>query len=48
MSPLSMAGCCWSRLEPPQYTLADLLAGVTEANRHHEVETGGPVGLEVW
>lgn len=35
-------------VEPPQYTLADLLAGITEANRHHEVDTGGPVGLEVW
>jgi len=35
-------------VEPPIYTLADLLAGVTEANRHHEIDSGGPLGLEVW
>ncbi|MGI8553398.1 MAG: AbrB/MazE/SpoVT family DNA-binding domain-containing protein [Dehalococcoidia bacterium] len=30
------------------FTLDQLLAGVTEANRHAEVETGQPVGNEVW
>jgi antitoxin MazE len=30
------------------FTLARLLAGVTEDNRHHEVETGPAVGGEVW
>jgi antitoxin MazE len=28
--------------------LADLLAGVTAENRHGEVETGRPVGREIW
>lgn len=28
--------------------LAALLAGVTEENRHGEVQTGGPVGDEAW
>ena len=35
-------------VRPPEYRLEDLLAGVTEENRHDEVETGGPVGSEVW
>lgn len=30
------------------YRLADLLAGVTSGNLHREVETGAPVGREVW
>jgi antitoxin MazE len=30
------------------YSLTDLLAGVTPENRHGEIETGGPVGREVW
>jgi antitoxin component of MazEF toxin-antitoxin module len=29
------------------YQLADLLAGVTKANRHGEVDFGAPAGLEV-
>ena len=32
----------------PRFTLGGLLAGVTDANRHHEVETFGPVGDEAW
>ena len=32
----------------PEYTLEDLLAGVTEQNLHAEVDTGAPVGREVW
>jgi len=30
------------------YGLDELLAGVTEANRHAEVDTGSAQGLEVW
>lgn len=32
----------------PEYALADLLTGVTKANRHAEVEVGEPVGTEIW
>jgi antitoxin MazE len=30
------------------YTLESLLAGVTGANRHGEVDTGAPAGREAW
>ncbi len=30
----------------PQWTLEELLSGVTEGNLHHEVDTGPPVGKE--
>lgn len=29
-------------------TLEELIAGVTDANRHGEVDTGAPQGSEVW
>lgn len=32
----------------PQWTLEELLAGVNEINMHHEVDSGEPVGNEVW
>lgn len=32
----------------PAFTLAELLAGVTKANVHHEVVVDGPMGDEVW
>ena len=32
----------------PTYSLEDLLAAVTEDNLHAEVETGAPIGNEVW
>ncbi len=32
----------------PEYLLADLLKGVTKQNLHAEVQTGDPVGQEVW
>jgi len=32
----------------PRFSLDALLAEVTDANRHHEVETFGPVGDEAW
>lgn len=31
-----------------KYRLEDLLKGVTRRNLHAEVETGAPVGQEVW
>lgn len=30
------------------YSLAELLGGITEDNRHETVETGAPEGREVW
>lgn len=37
-------------LEPvrPSYSLEELLAQVTPDNLHQEIETGLPVGSEVW
>ena len=35
-------------IAPAEYTLDELLAGITDENRHDEIETGGPVGREVW
>lgn len=35
-------------LVEPEFTLEELLAGVTEENLHHEVDTGVAVGNEVW
>lgn len=32
----------------PAFTLGELLAGVTRANIHHEVDAGGPMGDEAW
>ena len=32
----------------PEYSLADLLKGITKKNIHAEVETGDVVGREVW
>jgi antitoxin MazE len=32
----------------PVYTLGELLAGVTEENRHKEVDTGAASGREAW
>ena len=31
----------------PAYDLAALIAGITDENRHAEIESGGPVGAEV-
>jgi antitoxin MazE len=31
-----------------RYTLERLVAGITPANRHRELEWGPPVGSEVW
>lgn len=35
-------------VEQPEMTLAQLLAGVTEENRHAEVEMGTSIGREKW
>jgi antitoxin MazE len=35
-------------VEEPGHTLRQLLAGVTKENIHHEVDTGIPVGNEIW
>ena len=32
----------------PEYRLEDLLKGVTKRNIHTEVDTGEPIGREVW
>jgi antitoxin MazE len=31
-----------------QYSLDDLIAGITPTNRHAEIDTGLSVGAEVW
>jgi antitoxin MazE len=36
------------RPQPKQYRLRDLLAGVTKANCHTEVDFGRPMGREAW
>jgi len=36
------------RVRKPDYTLKDLLAQITEENRHEEIDFGPPVGKEVW
>lgn len=33
---------------PREYALDELVSGITEENRHEEVETGEPTGNEVW
>lgn len=32
----------------PTFTLHELLDGITEANRHQEIDTGAASGQEVW
>ena len=32
----------------PSWTLEELLAGVNKNNIHHEIDTGSPIGNEVW
>ena len=34
--------------QKPRYELTDLLAKVSKKNLHEEVDTGEPVGREVW
>jgi antitoxin MazE len=35
-------------VEAPTWTLDELLADITKKNIHHEIDTGSPVGDEVW
>ncbi|MCH7625258.1 MAG: AbrB/MazE/SpoVT family DNA-binding domain-containing protein [Chloroflexi bacterium] len=35
-------------VKTPEWTLEDLLEGITEENLHLEVESGPSVGKEVW
>ena len=35
-------------ISEPEFTLEDLLAGVSEENLHSEVDTGPAVGREIW
>lgn len=35
-------------VEEPEFTLEDLLSKVTKRNLHKAIETGEPVGKEVW
>ena len=35
-------------LRPARFTLDSLLAGITDDNLHAEIESGEPVGIEVW
>ena len=37
-----------SPVPKPEYTLKELLSGVTKQNIHHEVDTGYPRGQEIW
>lgn len=32
----------------PNWTLEELLAGITKNNLHKEVDTGSPIGNEIW
>jgi antitoxin MazE len=34
--------------EEPEFSLKELLSGITSKNIHHEVDTGTPSGKEVW
>lgn len=33
---------------PQRFSLAELVGGISSANRHGEVPTAGPVGSEAW
>jgi antitoxin MazE len=35
-------------IDEKEYSLVELLEGVTESNLHGEVDTGAPVGKEIW
>jgi antitoxin MazE len=45
---LTDAGLLLTPARPVPPRLGDLLAGVTRRNLHGEVDTGRPVGREVW
>lgn len=35
-------------VKEPMYTLEELVEGITDENRHEEIDWGRPVGNEVW
>ena len=35
-------------IKEKQFTLEQLLSGVTKDNLHEEIDTGSPVGKEIW
>jgi antitoxin MazE len=35
-------------IQKKPWTVEDLLAGITEENIHLEIDTGAPIGNEVW
>lgn len=35
-------------VKEPTYTLEELVDGITDENRHEEIDWGRPVGNEVW
>jgi len=37
-----------STIKEPEYTLEDLMKGVTKENMHAEIDWGKPMGREVW
>ncbi|MCU1286660.1 MAG: chpR [Acidobacteriales bacterium] len=45
---VSKPGCIVIRKLRPKPTIEKLVSGITAKNRHHEIETGKPVGNEVW
>jgi len=45
---LSELGLVIRPLPEPAYSLQELVAGITEENRHGEVDSGPAVGKEAW
>lgn len=35
-------------LRPQRFDLAELLEGISDSNLHEEIDTGDPMGREVW
>ena len=35
-------------IEEKEYSLDELLKGISESNLHDEIDTGAPVGKEIW
>jgi antitoxin MazE len=35
-------------VSPGEYALDELVAGITDENRHHDIGRGAPIGDEVW
>lgn len=37
-----------TRPDEPRYDIEEMIASITDENRHTEISTGRPVGNEVW